>query len=55
MNEEKKPVPPGMCVPWEEKARELPPIVGDEALVKQIWEETEALAYTFIWHCLVSF
>jgi len=47
--------PPGACIAWEEKLKELPPIVGDAELVKQVWEDTDALGYTFIWHCLVSF
>ncbi len=48
-------VPPGVCIPWEHKVRELPEIKGDEQMVRRIWEENEGLAYTFIWHCLVSF
>jgi hypothetical protein len=46
---------PGICVPWEEKRAELPQITGDEALIRRVWENNEALAYTFIWHCLLSF
>jgi len=46
---------PGVCIPWEEKVREMPPLTGDEALARRIWEETDALAYTYIWHVLVSF
>jgi hypothetical protein len=55
MSEEKKPIPPGICFPWEEKALQLPEIVGDKQLVKQIWEENESLAYMYIWQCLLSF
>ena len=47
--------PPGVCVPWEEKLMELPEISGDTELVKKIWEDIDALGYTYIWHCLVSF
>jgi hypothetical protein len=47
--------PPGACVPWEEKRKELPAISGDEALVKRVWEEIDGLAYTYIWQCLLSF
>ncbi|MFO7973569.1 MAG: uroporphyrinogen decarboxylase family protein [Candidatus Hydrogenedentota bacterium] len=47
--------PPGVCVPWEEKLAELPGIQGDADLVKRIWEEVDALGFTFIMHCLVSF
>jgi hypothetical protein len=55
MSDEKKPIPPGICFPWEEKLPQLPEIVGDKELVKQIWEENESLAYTYIWQCLLSF
>jgi len=46
---------PGVCIPWEEKQKELPEIVGDPQIVRQIWEEIDSLAYLYIWHCLVSF
>lgn len=46
---------PGVCVPWEEKLKELPKILGDGALLQRVWEDLDALAYTYIWHCLVSF
>ncbi len=46
---------PGVCIPWEEKQRELPTIRGDAVLVKRIWEDTDALAHTYIWQCLLSF
>ena len=46
---------PGVCIPWEEKVKELPPIQGDAEIVKRIWEDVDALAYTFVWHCVVSF
>jgi hypothetical protein len=56
MNEEKRPKrEPGVCVPWEEKLKELPEIAGDEDLVKRTWEDIDALGYMYIWHCLVSF
>ncbi len=47
--------PPGVCIPWEEKLKELPEIPGDEELARKIWEDTDALGYTYIWHCLLSF
>jgi hypothetical protein len=47
--------PPGVCVPWEEKLAELPQLQGDPDLVQRIWEDVDALAFTFIMHCLVSF
>ena len=56
MSVQEKPArPPGVCIPWEEKLRELPAIVGDEALVKKVWEDVDSLAYTYIWQCLLSF
>ena len=57
MAEEKRETkrPPGSCIPWEEKKKELPTITGDEALVKRQWEEIDSLAYTYIWQVLLSF
>jgi len=46
---------PGVCIPWEEKVKELPPIQGDAEIVRKVWEDVDALAYTFVWHCVVSF
>ncbi len=46
---------PGVCVPWQEKVKELPEIQGDKDLVRRIWEQNDALGYMYIWHCLVSF
>ncbi len=46
---------PGVCIPWQEKKKELPDISGDANLVQQIWEGCDELAYTYIWHCLLSF
>ena len=51
----KKKPKPGVCIPWEEKKKELGEISGDQDLVKKTWEDIDALAYTYIWHCLVSF
>jgi hypothetical protein len=48
-------IKPGVCIPWEEKLKELPQITGDSRLVQHIWEENEGLAYLYIWHCLLSF
>jgi hypothetical protein len=56
MSEKKEPkLKPGVCIPWEEKIKELPPIRGDEELVRRKWEDIDQLAYIYIWHCLVSF
>ena len=46
---------PGECVPWEDKRKELTQIQGNEALLRQVWQDVDALAYTYIWHVLVSF
>lgn len=48
-------VRPGVCIPWEEKLKELPLICGDPALVRGVWESNEGLAYLYIWHVLLSF
>lgn len=47
--------PPGVCIPWQEKLKELPAIKGDEELLRRIWEDVDALGYIYIWHCLLSF
>jgi hypothetical protein len=47
--------PPGICIPWEEKRKELPEMSGDEELVQRVWEGTDALGYLYIWHCLLAF
>jgi hypothetical protein len=46
---------PGICIPWEEKRRELPVVTGDEALVRSVWEQIEGLAHMYIWQILLSF
>jgi len=46
---------PGVCVPWEQKRKELSNIPGDEEQLRRVWEEIEGPAYLYIWHCLVSF
>ena len=46
---------PGVCVPWEDKRRELPSITGDEALLRQVWEDVDALGNMYAWQCLLSF
>jgi hypothetical protein len=48
-------IPPGICMPWTEKARELPPITGDCDLVRRIWDEIEGLASSYIWQLLLAF
>jgi hypothetical protein len=46
---------PGVCIPWEQKLKELPKISGDEQPVQKVWEDIDALGYVYIWHCLLSF
>lgn len=56
MSKEKKPKrKPGVCIPWEEKVKELPKILGDEEIVRKKWEDIDALGYVYIWQCLLSF
>jgi hypothetical protein len=56
MSEQERPkIEPGVCIPWEQKRQEFPQICGDEQLVKRAWEEIDALAYMYIWQCLLSF
>lgn len=51
----KSRVKPGVCIPWEEKRKELPRISGDENVFKRIWEEIESFGHLFIWQILLSF
>ena len=46
---------PGVCIPWEERLKEVAENVEDEQLLESVWQDVDSLAYTFIWHCLVSF
>jgi len=48
-------VPPGACFPWEEKAKELPEVTGDVAMVKRVWDQVDGLGNMFIWQLLLSF
>jgi len=48
-------IPPGISLPWSEKARELPEITGDPDLVRAIWDEIEGLGNTYIWQLLLAF
>jgi len=48
-------IKPGICRPWEEKAKELPEITGDQDLVRRVWENVESLGNTYIWQMLLSF
>jgi hypothetical protein len=46
---------PGVCIPWEEKLKELPAVSGDPDLAKRIWESIDTLGNVYIWQCLLSF
>jgi methoxylated aromatic compound---corrinoid protein Co-methyltransferase len=46
---------PGICFPFEEKLRQMPPILGDPGIVRAVWDDLEGLAYLYIWHLLLSF
>ncbi|HOB99101.1 MAG TPA: uroporphyrinogen decarboxylase family protein [Verrucomicrobiota bacterium] len=48
-------IPPGISLPWSEKANELPEITGDPDLVRAIWDEIEGLGNTYIWQLLLAF
>ena len=48
-------IKPGVCIPWEEKRKQLPDIKGDGELFRKIWDDNEALAYLYIWQCVLSF
>ena len=53
--QETKPMKPGVCIPWEQRAREYAQICGDEKIVRQVWEETDQLAYLYVWFVLTLF
>lgn len=48
-------IKPGVCIPWEDKLRELPAISGDRDIIQRVWEDIDALGNTYIWQCLLSF
>ncbi len=48
-------VRPGLCRPFEEKLRELPPLAGNPEIVRSVWEDLEGFAYLYIWHLVLSF
>ncbi len=47
--------PAGSVVTWQEEKSRLPEIVGDEEIVRRTLGGIDAWAYTFLWHCVVSF
>ena len=48
------PIAPGVCIPWEERVKEYPEIMGDAKVVEKVWKEIDGLAYTYVWFCLIS-
>lgn len=52
---ERKPNDPGVCIPWQERVKEYEKILGDPEVVKKVWQETDTLAYLYIWACLIQF
>jgi hypothetical protein len=48
-------IQPGVCRLFEERLRDLPPILGDAAIVRKVWDDLEGLAYLYIWHVVLSF
>jgi uroporphyrinogen-III decarboxylase len=47
--------PAGTVEPWARAREFLPEMMGDESLVRGTWENMDAWAYAFLWHCVVSF
>jgi len=46
---------PGICIPWDEKVKDIQEICGDEDIIKTVWEDIESFGNMFIWQCLLSF
>ncbi len=49
------PPKPGACIPWVLRVKEYATILGDEEVVRKVWEETDLLAYLYIWANLIQF
>jgi len=47
--------PVTLCIPWEQKRKEIVGDVENEEILRRVWQDNEAMAHMFIWHCLVSF
>jgi uroporphyrinogen-III decarboxylase len=46
---------PGTCIAWEEEREKLPPLCGDENVIRRVWEHIDGLPNTFVWQILLSF
>lgn len=55
IRKQKDHTPVAVCIPWEQKRKEIAGDVENEEILRRIWQDNESLAHTFIWHCLVSF
>ena len=52
---QKDPAPITVCIPWEQKRKEIDCELENEELLRRVWQDSESMAHMFIWHCLVSF
>ncbi|MCX7731426.1 MAG: hypothetical protein N2205_09475 [Candidatus Caldatribacterium sp.] len=46
---------PGVCMTWEEAKAYFPVVLGNEDIVRDIWERIEYWSWLFVWHGLLSF
>lgn len=46
---------PGVVTPWETKRGQMPPLLGDEAVVRDVWQRIDGLANMYVWQLLLSF
>jgi len=46
---------PGVCLPWEERVKELPEITGSPELIESIWRDIDSFGNMYIWQLLLSF
>ena len=48
-NQNPNNLPPGVCVPWEQKVAEAAgPIAGNPDILKKEWEQLDAFAYIYL-------
>jgi hypothetical protein len=45
-----KHMPPGVAYPWAEKVKQMSEIKGDPEIIKNQWENIDAMAYIFAWY-----
>lgn len=45
-----KHLPPGVCIPWEEKLKDLGEVKGDINIIKNEWDKLEVFTYLYIWY-----